>query len=599
MTTTQMPSDPHSYAIPSESVISHLDWDANVSFQTKTIEASATYILKNSSEAQKIILDTKNLTIFSVTDNEGHVLPYELGDEQVHLGQALTIKITPSTASIKIHYKTSPDAEALQWLSPKQTANKTSPFLFTQSQAILARTWIPIQDSPGIRFTYSAKVQVPQELLALMSASNPTEKNDSGLYLFEMQQAIPAYLMALTVGDVSYASLGKRSGVYAEPSLLAKSAYEFENLEQMIQAAETLYGPYRWERYDVIVLPPSFPFGGMENPRLTFATPTIIAGDRSLISLVAHELAHSWSGNLVTNATWNDFWLNEGFTVYFENRIMEALYGREYAEMLALLSLQDLQEEVKEINDIHPADTHLKLDLTGRNPDDGVTAIAYDKGYYLLRMLEETVGREVWDDFVRKYFDEHAFQGMTTEEFILILQKDLLDAHHIDMSPSLYKEWIYKSGLPSNCPQPVSNKFIRVEQAIDNWVDNQNPQILREEYDAEQWSTHEWLHFIRTLPTPYPAAKMAVLDQAFGLTQSGNSEIFAVWGVLVIANQYKTAYPELQEFLIHTGRRKFLMPLYKEMIKTAEGKRRAQEIYTLARPNYHSVAYNSLDPLLQ
>lgn len=296
--------DIHSFSKPKEAVITHLKWNAIISFEKKMIEATAEFTIQTSTIASKIILDTKNLNIISVKESFTDAdLIYSLGKKQEHLGQPLVIEITPNTKKIIIAYSTNPGAEALQWLTPVQTAGKLKPFLFTQSQAILARSWIPIQDSPGIRFTYEAQVQVPKELLALMSAENPQEKNESGLYSFKMKQKIPAYLMALAVGDLEFQSMGPRTGVYAEPSILTKAAYEFAETEDMIDVAESLYGPYQWDRYDILVLPPSFPFGGMENPRLTFATPTILAGDRSLTSLVAHELAHSWSGNLVTNAT--------------------------------------------------------------------------------------------------------------------------------------------------------------------------------------------------------------------------------------------------------------------------------------------------------
>ncbi|MCV9388977.1 M1 family metallopeptidase [Reichenbachiella ulvae] len=598
MTKPVVSSDTHSYAQPSESAITHLDWMASVDFDNKVIHATATYALENSSSASKLTLDTKDLDIKSVQDLSGKELTFQLGETKEHLGKPLTIDINPETKGVIISYSTSPKAEALQWLNPDQTADKKEPFLFTQSQAILARTWIPIQDSPGIRFTYSAEVTVPGQLIALMSATNPQVKNDSGVYQFEMKQPIPAYLMALTVGDIDFQSLGDRAGVYAEPSMLKKSAAEFEDLEQMITAAENLYGDYRWDRYDIIVLPPSFPFGGMENPRLTFATPTIIAGDKSLTSLVAHELAHSWSGNLVTNATWNDFWLNEGFTVYFEYRIMEALYGREYSEMLALLSYQDLKEEIKDISEVNPADTHLKLDLEGRNPDDGLTAIAYDKGYFFLRLLEESVGREKWDQFLKNYFNQNAFEVMTTKEFVEILNKELLSQTETGLDSNFYDAWIYGPGLPDNCPVPVSNKFENVDQALTNWLENEDAGQLIESFGSDSWSTHEWMHFIRSIPDNYSSEKMAALDEAFGFTQSGNSEIFSAWAIHIINNQYEPGYDALSSFLIQTGRRKFLTPLYKAMIQTESGKAMALEIYEKARPNYHSVAYNTMDDLL-
>ena len=591
--------DTHSFARPKEAVVTHLNWDAKVNFDLKKIQAKATLTIKTSAEAKQLILDTKNLAITSVMNGNNEVLNFVLGKEQPHLGTPLTIDITSQTKNVMITYETSQEAEALQWLEPSQTTDKSYPFLFTQSQAILARSWIPIQDSPGIRFTYNAQVQVPSELMALMSASNPVEKNDTGLYLFEMKQAIPAYLMALSAGDIQFSSLGDRSGVYAEPSVLKKAAAEFEDLEKMISAAEGLYGPYRWDRYDIIVLPSSFPFGGMENPRLTFATPTILAGDKSLTSLVAHELAHSWSGNLVTNANWNDFWLNEGFTVYFEYRIMEAVYGRDYSEMLALLSLQDLKAEIidmKAAGDFK--DTSLKLDLTDRNPDDGMTSIAYDKGYFFLRLMEETVGRDKWDAFLKDYFTTNSFKTMTTKQFVAILQTQMFDAYQMDIKPELYEAWIYTPGLPENCPTPVSDKFENVDQAIATWIANQSKEELQTSYGSDNWSTHEWLRFLRGLPDSLSLDQMTNLDQAFGFTATGNSEIFDLWGLHVIANKYEPAYGQLESFLINTGRRKFLMPLYKELVKTPEGTEMAKAIYEKARANYHFVASSSIDELL-
>ncbi|WP_422361752.1 M1 family metallopeptidase [Reichenbachiella sp.] len=599
-TNTEMKaSDVHTFAQPEETVVTHLNWDADVNFDLKKIQATATLTIQSSPEATQLILDTKDLTINSVMNGNNEALNFVLDENQPHLGAPLTIDITSNTKNVVIAYETSEKAEALQWLEPSQTTDKANPFLFTQSQAILARSWIPIQDSPGIRFTYNAQVRVPAELMALMSASNPVEKNENGVYNFEMKQAIPAYLMALSVGNIEFSSLGARSGVYAEPSVLEKAAAEFEDLEKMITAAEELYGPYRWDRYDIIVLPSSFPFGGMENPRLTFATPTILAGDKSLTSLVAHELAHSWSGNLVTNANWNDFWLNEGFTVYFEYRIMEAVYGRDYSEMLALLSLQDLKAEIEEMKTAgNFKDTSLKLDLTGRNPDDGLTAIAYDKGYFFLRLLEETVGREKWDAFLKDYFTNNSFKTMTTREFTEILQTQLFDTYELDIKPAFYEAWIYTPGLPDNCPVPVSDKFENVDQALATWAANQSKEELQTSHNSDNWSTHEWLRFVRGLPDSLSTEQMANLDEAFGFTNTGNSEIFDVWGLHVIANKYEPAYPQLESFLINTGRRKFLMPLYKEFVKTPAGTEMAKEIYAKARPNYHFVASSSIDVLL-
>ncbi|MBL7983803.1 MAG: aminopeptidase, partial [Flavobacteriales bacterium] len=416
--------DKHSYADPTQAVITHLDLDIRVDMATRTISGKAMYDLERK-KGKTVVFDTDGLTIDSVTLTDGTPVPFNLGDS-TFLGRALTVELPDSADRISIAYRCGQGARALQWLSPEQTADKRNPFLFTQGQAILTRTWIPVQDSPGIRFTYAAKVTVPSHLMALMSAENPQERSPDGVYRFRMDKPIPAYLVALAVGDLEFKPIDARTGIYAEPSVIEKAAWEFADMGKMVTAAESLYGPYRWGRYDVIVLPPSFPFGGMENPMLTFATPTIIAGDRSLTALIAHELAHSWSGNLVTNATWDDFWLNEGFTVYFEHRISEMLYGKDYNDMTSLLGHQDMLATIQELEGgRHPEDTRLKLDLVGRDPDDGMTDVAYEKGCGLLRVLENKVGREKFDAFLRGYFDRFAFQSMTTEAFIAYLDQEL------------------------------------------------------------------------------------------------------------------------------------------------------------------------------
>lgn len=587
--------DPHSYAVPAEVKVKHLDWTATVDFESRTIRATAEWEVEGIGGADSIHMDTKDLVIKAITLDDGVAAEYRLAKTDPILGQALVIAIKPATKVIRIEYETSPRAEALQWLSPQQTAGKTSPFLFTQSQAILARSWVPCQDTPGVRFTYTADVKVPGNLLALMSASNPKEKNASGEYHFEMQQAIPSYLLALAVGDLTFEPISERSGVYAEEALIDEAAWEFADLEKMISAAESLYGPYKWERYDVLVLPPSFPFGGMENPRLTFATPTILAGDRSLTSLIAHELAHSWSGNLVTNATWNDFWLNEGFTVYFETRIMEKLYGKDYAEMLASLNLQDLHDEIESLNEKNQsADTRLKLSLEGRNPDEGVTSIAYNKGYFFLRSIEEKHGRDKFDAFLKDYFAENAFGSMDTDAFRNYITNYFKEKYNIALDSARFDKWIESEGLPSEVPQPVSERFENVDQVIASWL----AEKTLDKSISTDWSTHEWLHFLKNLPEKLSQEQMRAIDNFGKFTESGNAEITTEWGVIAIRNDYEKMEPRIESFLINTGRRKFLSPLYNELIKTDEGRKRAMEIYRKARPNYHFVATNTFDKLL-
>ncbi|MEM6346525.1 MAG: M1 family metallopeptidase [Bacteroidota bacterium] len=588
--------DPHSYALPDVAKVVQLDLDIEVDFEAQQLIGTAVLGIEAQKGAREIVLDGKGLTISSVRISPNRLdtkaVQPVLGPDDPIMGQSITIPIEENTTYVHIQYTTSPEAEALQFLPASLTADKKHPFLLTQSQAILARTWVPIQDSPGIRFTYSARVKVPKGLMALMSATNPTEKSEDGVYVFKMEQPIPAYLLALAVGDIEFSPLGERSGVYAEPSVLEAATYEFAEVEAMMDIAEELYGPYKWERYDIIVLPPSFPFGGMENPRLTFATPTILAGDRSLVSLVAHELAHSWSGNLVTNATWNDFWLNEGFTVYFENRIMEALKGRDYSEMLAYISYQDLTGEVAAMG-LQNLDTRLALDLTGRNPDDGMTSIAYDKGYYFLRLIEETVGRAKFDAFLKSYFSSHAFQTMDTKTFLSELDGKLLSAHPGASETIRVEQWVNQTGIPDNIPVAQSNRFKNVSQSLTSWIAGQPAEQL----EVDDWSTQEWLHFIRTLPDSVSKEHMARLDQAFGFTDRTNSELQCAWYLQAVLSKYEAAYPAMRSFLTKVGRRKFLSPLYKAMMNTGQ-EELARDIYASARENYHPIARTSIDEIV-
>lgn len=587
-------NDPHSFSKPAIARGTHLNWDAKVDFNTQTISGSATWTVEAAPDAKEIIFDTRGLTIHKVSA-DGKSVDYSLKDTvngEPWMGQALHIPISASTQQVSVQYTTSADAAALQWLKAEQTRDKQHPFLFTQSQAILARTWLPCQDGPGMRFTFEAQVQVPAGMLALMSAENPQQVSADGKYQFKMEQPIPSYLMSLAVGNLAFQAVGKETGVYAEPSFVTACAEELSDMQTMLEKAEQLYGKYQWGRYDVIVLPPSFPFGGMENPRITFATPTIIAGDKSLVALVAHELAHSWSGNLVTNATWNDFWLNEGFTVYFENRIMEAVYGKDYAEMLQVLEYESLVETVQEFG-ATSADTHLKLKLEGRDPDEGVSDIAYNKGAYFLRLLESKVGRENWDAFVNGYFTTNAFKVMTTEAFVEYLNEHLIDAHPEAFADVDIRAWIYGPGIPDNCPKVVSTRFTAVDQEVHAFNGGAAAASLK----TSGWTTHEWLRFIYQLPEDITVERMGDLDKSFHFTGIGNCEIADAWYELAVKRHYATAYADMETFLCSVGRRKFLTPLYKAMMQTNQSEM-AKRIYAKARPGYHYVAQNTLDELV-
>ncbi len=585
-------NDSHSYAKPNQAVATHLDLDIDVDFNSKTISGIATYQIEKKEKVKSIHFDSKNLLINSVYV-DGKKAPFKLikGDD-VH-GKNLTIALPKKAKEVRILYKTEGNNEALQWLNKQQTFDKTSPFLFTQGQAILTRTWIPIQDSPQIRITYNATVKVPKELMAVMSARNPKIKTKDGVYKFVMPQAIPPYLIALAVGNLEYKAISNRTGVYAEKGQINQAYNEFIDVEKMVVAAEKLYGKYPWEQYDLLVLPPSFPFGGMENPRLTFVTPTIIAGDKSLTTLIAHELAHSWSGNLVTNATWDDFWLNEGFTVYFERRIMEQVYGKDYANMLAVIGRQDLDETLEMFKN-EPENTKLKLDLKGKNPDDGMTDIPYEKGFLFLKTIENKVGKEKTDAFLKKYFNSHKFSNITTDKFITYLNENLLIPNKITFNTN---EWVFKPLIPKNAIKITSHKFEEVMQTIKKW---EKSEITAKDICAKNWVIQQRIHFIRNIPASINSEQLKKLDDACNFSNTNNSYIAMVWFEQAAKRNYyaNNVDKKMEEFLIRVGRRWYVTTIY-SALKENNRLKEAQEIYKKARPNYHSVTVGTVDKMLE
>jgi leukotriene-A4 hydrolase len=590
------PADVHSFAQPNLVQVTHCSLDLRVDFQKQELSGTAVLRLHRHDHAAPLLLDSRDLQIEEISTASAIESPdwkgtkYKIGEPDSILGSPIEIFLPPQADLVSVRYRTSPSAMGLQWLQPEQTAGGTAPFLFSQSQSIHARSWFPIQDSPRVRLTYDARIGVEPGLTALMSA--PRMEVHDGIHRFAMRHPIPAYLIALAVGKLEFAELGPRTGVYAEPPMLEAVASEFSDLERLVQTVEELYGPYRWDRYEVLVLPPSFPLGGMENPVVTFATPTIIAGDKSLVSLISHELAHSWSGNLVTNATWRDFWLNEGFTTYLENRIQEAVYGREQAVMEQVIDRRDLDKELAEFA---PADQILHIDLTGRDPDDGVTKVPYIKGALFLRLLEQTFGRPAFDEFLKKYFDHFAFQSITTETALRFLQAELFARFPQKASSLRISEWVYEPGLPASAPAAESEKLSMIAGLALAWASDEGS---LDGSTAAGWNSQGWLEFLQTLPHPISTAKLAQLDGVFHLTSTGNYEILQQWLFLAIANEYAPAFARLETFLLSVGRIKYIRPLYQALLKTEGGALFARELYTRARPRYHPLAQSAIDKVL-
>jgi len=588
--------DYHSFANTHDVISTHIDLDLKVSFKHKQLSGTATHTLKRlQDQVDVLILDTRGLTVGKVEverRGEWKSTKFKLGALDAALGQALTITLPAEANMVRVHYSTSPEASGLQWLTPVQTAGKRHPFLFSQAQAIHARSFIPLQDTPQVRVTYDAKITTPKALRAVMSADNESPLNQAGQYHFKMPQPIPSYLIALAVGDLKFKPMGKRTGVYAESEILSAAAAEFADTESMLEATEAKFGPYSWGRYDLLILPPSFPFGGMENPRLSFITPTVIAGDKSLVSLIAHELAHSWSGNAVTNATWRDLWLNEGFTTYLTYRIMEIIYGESRFEMESVLGYQSLEASVASVD---KKDQWLAMDVRGRDPDDAFSDIPYEKGALLLKEIEAKVGRKAFDAFLKNYFNAYSFKSLHTEEFLVFLEKNLVSLYPGKLSMERINSWVYQSGLPDGAPHPQSDIFSNVDKIRSAWLAQKRQ---AKDIDTKQWTVHEWLYFLNNMPKELTQAQLADLDRAFSLTTSKNNEIAHSWLLMTVNNRYMSARSRLEDYLVSIGRRKLIVPLYKALMKSDAGAKFAKRVYATARPGYHPLAQGTIDAIV-
>ncbi|WP_298573530.1 M1 family metallopeptidase [uncultured Luteimonas sp.] len=590
-------SDEHSFAEPGRVVIDDLALDLALDFDAKTISGTATYTLEwKDAGATQLVLDTRELAIEQVeaqVDGAWQPLQFALADAAAALGSRLTIETPQRPTQLRVTYRTSPGASGLQWLEPGMTEGGQLPFMFSQSQQIHARSWVPLQDTPQVRYTYSARVRTRPDVMVLMSADNDPAAARDGEYSFTMPQRIPSYLMAIAAGDLVFKSISGRSGVWAEPAMVERATAEFADTEKMIAATEALYGPYRWERYDLLVLPPSFPFGGMENPRLSFITPTVIVGDKSLVSLIAHELAHSWSGNLVTFSSAKHGWLNEGMTSYVENRIVEALYGEEFSDMEWVIARDALK---RDIGDMSEATQALAIRPgTPLDADDALSQVSYDKGAWFLHFLEERFGREVFDPFLRGYFDHFAFQSIPTETFLGYARQHLFDAHPGVVTEAEIDEWIYGPGIPANAPQVLSPRMGIVDSARLAWRGSKQ---LPPTQITSQWSTQEWLHFLEGMPETLPVAELEQLDRAYRFTGTANGEIAMRWYPLAIRSGYAQANEAIVAFVNRIGRRKLIIPVYEALAGTHDGLALARTAFAQARPGYHPITTASVEKVL-
>lgn len=594
---TAFAGDPHSYADTDTVRVRAAALDLKVDFADRRLAGNVRLDLDwKKPDQHALVLDTRDLEIERVfaIDAKGKekAARFSLDKRDPIFGSALRIDLPEAAPAVRIHYRTAPTASGLQWMTPEQTAGKKRSFMYSQSQAIHARSWVPLQDTPSVRFTYTAQIAAPKGYRVLMSADNDAAHPLNGQFRFAMKQPIPSYLLAIAVGDLAVRETGRRTAVYAEASVVQSAAKEFEDTESMIEAAEKLYGPYRWERYDILVLPASFPFGGMENPRITFATPTVIAGDKSLVGLIAHELAHSWSGNLVTNANWQHMWLNEGFTTYVENRIVEAVYGKDEAVMQLVVDDGEVREEMAEMSDNAQL---LVPDLNGVDPDEGLSGVPYNKGRWFLRFLELRYGREAFDPFLRGYFDHFAFQSIDTDQFLAYYEAHLAKPHPGKVSRAEIDAWLHKPGIPADAPVSRSPRFDAVDTARTEWLAGKRK---ADALGADAWVTYEWLHFLNGLPATLPVEQLQALDTAWKLTGTGNAEVAFRWYALTIRSGYVQARPAIAAFVERIGRRKLVLPLYEALAKTADGKAFARQVYAKAKPGYHPLTQGSVERVL-
>ena len=606
-------NDYHSFANIDQFRITRMEVDLRVWIVTgastaRSLDGSvALEIRRLDPNATELVLDTKGLLISDVSQKAVDLLgatskdqttwvsrPFHMGKSDPILGAPLVIELPASkktTELIKIDYESGEDASGLTWLDTKRSLGLTKPFLYTRSGGIGARSWIPLQDTPLVRMTYAVRLHTPPELKAVMSAESDLSIKGKGEYLFEMSKPTPAWEIALAVGDLKFKETGPRSGVYAEKSMIDAAAKSFANTETMLQADEKMFGSYRWSRFDIVVMPSNYPTLGAAAPRLAFVSPTVVAQDDRSTAALAREMAHAWAGELVSNATWRDRWLNEGMAAYMESRTITALYG---AQRAALEEAADLAVLRAQLAVLKPADQLLAVDLRGRDPAVGATAVPYEKGRLFMNFLDAKFGREHFDAFLRGYFDRFAFKSISTDQFLAYLHETLLDRYPGLVTSSEVDQWVNGPGIPAYSVLPPGDLFQPVDEARTAFLAGN----LQPKQFGADWLSEQWEYFFDTMTSPMSAPQLAALDQARNFTQNRDGEIERSWLNQVIAADYRPAYARLQEFLGTVGEVNLIAPLYVQLMKTDSGATLAKRVYAKARPGYDPAAVAALDPIV-
>jgi len=584
------PHDPHSYADLTQGKIFHIDLHIQVDFETHTLNVNAVYQLEAPVNGS-LFLDTSKIKLESAHAS-GQALEWVFDEQDELLGERLHLSGLRNASSFTLTFATAPEARALQWLPGVQTAGGEHPFLFSQCQAIHARSVFPCQDTPSVRFTYTAEVEVPGELTAVMAAEQVggEERGTSKVFQFKMPQPIPSYLFAIGAGNLVFRELGPRTGVYAEPEIVDDAAWEFAENEEKIVEAEKLLGPYLWGRYDLLILPPSFPYGGMENPRLTFLTPTAILGTRGQTALITHELAHAWTVNLVTNATWEDFWRNEGWTTYAETRITEILEGKDAADLMAVYDEQRLLEIMERTGMDSPL-TCLKVPSKGRDPDSTFTIIPYYKGAFLIKELEYVVGRERFDAFIQKYMSTYQFQSLTTEAFLSFLQAELPEV----FEKINIQSWVYEPGLTDNRHKPQSALYDEVQETLAAYKAG----TLPTKEQVADWQRYQILSFLQALPKQIPVDDCKYLEDVLDLKNRNDANHYAFFYATCITSGYQGILPHVEEFISKNGRMLYILPIFRAMIATDWARPHARRILESVQERHHQITIHVIDKLLR